>query len=41
MAVAKFESIPATPTFANNAVAAAKNAESIAQKNHPIAFLSR
>jgi hypothetical protein len=36
MAVARFGSIPATPTFASSAVAAAKNAESIAQKNQPI-----
>jgi hypothetical protein len=34
IAVARFESMPATPTFARSAVAAAKTAESKAQKTH-------
>ena len=34
MAVARLESIPDTPTFARSAVAAAKIAESKAQKTH-------
>jgi hypothetical protein len=36
MAVARLESIPVTPTFARRAVAAAKTAESKAQKTHVI-----
>src|ERR1700745_3931894 len=34
IAVARVESMPATPTFANRAVAAANNADSSAQNTH-------
>jgi hypothetical protein len=36
IAVARFESMPATPTLANSAVAAAKTAERTAQKTQVI-----